>query len=105
MRRGIIPLDGALWGWRVSPVCGVLAKSVPVHGQVVAAVTGVTIHAGTLTVNASVQNGRYAAWWLGPAFQSGPLEPSGEGGPKPILTYDLTLTDGTVIHNAQPALP
>jgi hypothetical protein len=42
---------------------------------------------------------------LGPAFQSGPLEPSGEGGPKPILTYDLTLTDGTVIHNAQPALP
>lgn len=74
-------------------------------GAVGDAVTGVTIHAGTLTVNASVQNGRYAAWWPGPAFQSGPLEPSGEGGPKPILTYDLTLTDGTVIHNAQPALP
>lgn len=74
-------------------------------GAVGDAVTGVTIHAGTLTVNASVQKGRYAAWWPGPAFQSGPLEPSGEGGPKPILTYDLTLTDGTVIHNAQPALP
>jgi hypothetical protein len=69
------------------------------------AVTGVTIHAGTLTVNASVQNGRYAAWWPGPAFQSGPLEPGGDGGPELILTYDLTLTDGTVIHNAQPALP
>lgn len=50
-------------------------------GAVGTAVTGVTIHAGTLTVNASVQNGRYAAWWPGPAFQSGPVEPSGEGDP------------------------
>lgn len=69
------------------------------------AVTGVAIHAGTHTVNASVQNGRYAAWWPGRAFQSGPPEPSGEGGPEPILTYDLTLRDGTVIHNARPTRP
>ena len=60
---------------------------------------------GTLTAKASVQNGRYAAWWPGPAFESGPPMPSGKGGPEPILTYDLTLTDGTVIQDAQPALP
>jgi hypothetical protein len=74
-------------------------------GAVGDAVTGVTIHAGTLTVNASVQNGRYAAWWPGPAFESGSRNPTGEGGPKLMLTYDLTLADGTVIHNAPPTLP
>lgn len=68
-------------------------------------VTGVTIHAGDLKVKASVENGRYAAWWPGPAFEGGPPEPSGYGGPKSILTYDLTLTDGTVIRDAQPAIP
>jgi hypothetical protein len=68
-------------------------------------VKGVTIHAGALTVKASVHNGRYAAWWPGPAFESGPPEPSGQGGPEPMLTYDLTLTDGTVVHDAQPTLP
>lgn len=74
-------------------------------GAVGTAVTGVTIHAGTLEVRASVQNGRYAAWWPGPAFRSGPPQPSGEGGPEPILRYDLTLTDGSVVHDARPTLP
>ena len=68
-------------------------------------VTGVTIHAGAFTVEATVKNGRYAAWWPGPAFEGGPPEPSGQGGPGSILTYDLTLTDGTVIRDAEPALP
>jgi hypothetical protein len=74
-------------------------------GAVGDAVTGVTIHAGTFTVKASVRNGRYTAWWPGSAFASGAPEPSGEGGPKVNLTYDLTLADGTVIHDAQPARP
>ncbi|MCW3014784.1 MAG: hypothetical protein JWO02_1876 [Solirubrobacterales bacterium] len=74
-------------------------------GAVGDAVTGVTIHAGTLTVNASVRNGRYVAWWPGPAFESGSPKPSGEEGPRLMLTYDLTLADGTIIHNAQPTLP
>ncbi len=73
-------------------------------GAVGEAVTGVTIHAGALTVEATVANGRYAAWWPGPAF-TGPVEPSGRGGPRLALTYDLTITDGTVIRNAQPTLP
>jgi hypothetical protein len=74
-------------------------------GAVGDAVTGVTIHAGTLTVNASVHHGRYAAWWPGHAFESGSRTPSGEAGPKLMLTYDLTLADGTVIHDAQPTRP
>jgi hypothetical protein len=64
-------------------------------------VTGVTIHAGRLTVTASVQNGRYVAWWPGSAFRSGPDRASGDAGPQLMLTYDLTLSDGTVIHDAQ----
>jgi hypothetical protein len=68
-------------------------------------VTGVTIHAGDLSVNASVRNGRYAAWWPGPAFGNEEPGLSGEGGPEPILTYDLTLADGTVIRDAQPTHP
>jgi hypothetical protein len=75
-------------------------------GAVGDAVTGVTIHAGALTVKASVRNGRYVAWWPGPAFENGPRKPSGEAGPlKLVLSYDLTLADGSVIHNAQPTLP
>ena len=75
-------------------------------GAVGEEVAAVTIHAGALTVDASVQNGRYAAWWPGPAFGTGPRKPDGEEGPRQlILSYDLTLTDGTVIHDAQPTLP
>lgn len=74
-------------------------------GAVGEAVVGVTIHAGAFTVEATVENGRYAAWWPGPAFASGPIAPSGRGGPEPDLTYDLTLDDGTVIRNAQPTRP
>jgi hypothetical protein len=74
-------------------------------GAVGDAVTGVTIHAGAFRVRASVKSGRYVAWWPGPAFENGPRKPSGEGGPKLILSYDVTLADGTVIRNAQPTRP
>ncbi len=74
-------------------------------GAAGADVAGVTIHAGNLTVEASVSNGRYVAWWPGPAFENGRDQPSGKGGPRLIVSYDLTLTDGTVIHNAQPTRP
>jgi len=90
------PISGPLIGYEgVSITDGAVGEEV----------TGVTIHAGAFTVEASVQNGRYAAWWPGPAFEGGPPEPSGRGGPEPILTYDLTLADDTVIHDAQPTLP
>ncbi|WP_163513083.1 hypothetical protein [Fodinicola acaciae] len=74
-------------------------------GVVGSEVVGVTIHAGKLTVQASVENGRYAAWWPGRAFPEGPNQPSGRGGPQEILTYDLTLADGTVVHNAKASRP
>jgi hypothetical protein len=74
-------------------------------GAAGADVAGVTIHAGDLTVQASVSNGRYVAWWPGSAFEWDRDQPSGEDGARLIITYDLTLTDGTVVHDAQPTLP
>lgn len=74
-------------------------------GAVGTQVVGVTIHAGDLSVQASVRNGRYVAWWPGPAFEDGPVQPSGEGGPEPMLTYDLTLQDGTLLTGVAPTLP
>lgn len=74
-------------------------------GAVGPGVVGVTIHAGTQTVTASIDNGRYAAWWPGKAFSDGPLRPNGEGGPEPLLTYDVRLADGSVKTNVSPALP
>lgn len=74
-----------------------------VDGATGDAVAGLTIHAGTFTVHASVTNGRYLARWPGTAFRSRPLQPSGAGGPQEILTYELTLTNGNVLVNVQPS--
>ncbi|GIF75891.1 hypothetical protein [Asanoa siamensis] len=74
-------------------------------GAVGADVTGVTVHARNLSVQASVANGRYVAWWPGPAFDHDAPRPSGEAGPTLFITYDLTLRDGTVIPDAQPDRP
>lgn len=73
-------------------------------GAVGEGVVDVTIHAGAITVETTLDEGRYYAWWPGPAFD--PADgPSGQGGPEPILTYDLTLADGTVLEDAEPARP
>jgi hypothetical protein len=74
-------------------------------GAVGRGVVGVTIHSGTQTITATVKNGRYAAWWPGRAYSDGPAEPSGEGGPEPLLTYDVHLADGTVKKDVAPARP
>ena len=74
-------------------------------GTVGAGVVGVTIHAGPQVITATVKNGRYLAWWLGKAFADGPEQPSGQGGPRTILTYDVTLNDGTTQTNVSPAPP
>lgn len=75
------------------------------EGAVGRGVVGVTIHAGTQTITATVENGRYAAWWPGRAFEDGPPQPSGKGGPEPVLRYDVRLADGTVKHDVEPARP
>jgi hypothetical protein len=72
-------------------------------GSAGAGVVGVTIHAGPQAITATVKNGRYVAWWPGKAFAEGPHQPSGKGGPAVILTYDVTLTDGTTKTNVSPA--
>ncbi|MDI6104693.1 hypothetical protein QLQ12_39490 [Actinoplanes sp. NEAU-A12] len=69
-------------------------------GAVGPEVAGVTVRAGGLTVRGSVANGRYVAWWPGPAMTR---DPSGE--PRLIISYDLTLRDGTVVVDAQPTRP
>lgn len=68
-------------------------------------VAGVTIHSGGFTVRATVENGRYTAWWPGRAFPSAKPQPDGPGGPQENLTYDLTLANGTVLHHITPARP
>ncbi len=74
-------------------------------GSVGAGVVGVTIHAGPQVITATVKNGRYVAWWPGTVFADGPQQPSGQGGPRIVLTYDVTLTDGTTKTNVIPAPP
>jgi hypothetical protein len=76
---------------------GVLVTDGPVGSGVV----GVTIHAGEHTVTASVAGGRYAAWGPGTAFAPS-AGPNGAGGPRPILRYDVTLADGTVLRDVRP---
>lgn len=68
-------------------------------------VVAVTLHAGGTTAQATVDDGWYGAWWPGPAFAGGSDQTDGEGDLEPQITYDLTLTDGTVIRDAQPAQP
>ncbi len=74
-------------------------------GWIGAGVAGVTIHAGPQVITATVKNGRYVAWWPGKTLADGPQQPSGQGGPVVILTYDVTLSDGTTKTNVSPARP
>lgn len=73
------------------------------HGDIGENVAGVTIHtADGQRVEASLKGGRYVAWWPGTAFGS---EVEGNGGPAPDLSYTITLRDGTVLPDADPAGP
>jgi len=74
-------------------------------GAVGTDVRGVTIHAGALTVQATVENGHYAAWWPGSAFDRGPLDGEGHREPRLNLHYDLSLADGSVLLDVEPTRP
>jgi hypothetical protein len=70
-------------------------------GAVGAEVVAVTVHApGNLTARATVKDGRYVVWWPGPDYD---IADEGTARAQSIVTYDLTLADGTVIHDAPPA--
>jgi hypothetical protein len=67
-------------------------------GAAGADVAALTVHAGEFTTQATVRGGRWVAWWPGPAIEwigNGPET-------RDLMTYDLTLKDGTVIPAAQP---
>ncbi len=108
-------LGGAVGGPPgIAPATGFLEGSMSQSGQdpismidgaVGQDVAALTIHAGELSVQATIEDGRYAAWIPGRIFPDEDPGRSGQGGPEPVLTYDLTLTDGTTITNAPPAHP
>ena len=81
-------------GYEVARRLRSLPERTPLH------IVAVTIHAGGRTVEASIADGTYAAWWPGTAFDPTTLDaPSGPGGPEPAITYDVTLRDGTVLQD------
>ncbi len=60
------------------------------QGRVGSDVRGVTIHAGGKTVEASVNEGTFAAWWPIEDIQPASLDD---------ITFDVTLSDGRVLTN------
>lgn len=72
-----------------------------VSGSVGADVASVTVRGADVDGAATITDGKYAAWIPGPMFENGNA-PSGEGGPEAIVSYTLTLNDGTVLRNAVP---
>ncbi|TFC30734.1 hypothetical protein E3O55_07595 [Cryobacterium sp. MDB1-18-2] len=67
-------------------------------GNVGEDVTGVTIKtADGLSVQATVEEGRYIAWWPGRG--------GAQGDAQPVLAYDIALSDGTVHKDAEPTRP
>lgn len=80
----------------------VMALTLGLVGDDVAAVT-IRLADGT-SVEATVADGTYAAWWPGEAFDPDTLgAPSGEGGPEVSFTYDVTLKDGSVLTDSEPS--
>jgi hypothetical protein len=76
-----------------------------IDGQIGVDVVGVTVRAGDRTVVATVTDGRFGAWWPGPALKPVPPHPGETLRLGEAFTIDLTLADGTVVHEAQPAPP
>ena len=66
-------------------------------------VAEVTIHADGLAIEATVEDGTFAAWWPGGVFDTSQVPVGGgEGGPTVAVTYDITLRDGTVLKDVVP---
>lgn len=72
-----------------------------VSGSVGAGVASIALRGADVEAIATIAGGKYAAWLPGPMFEN-TNAPSGKGGPESILSYDLTLNDGTVVRDAVP---
>lgn len=68
------------------------------QGRVGADVRRVTIHADGQRVEASVNDGHFAAWWPTKAATAEPM-------PDPIVTFDVTLADGRVLTDVDTGRP
>lgn len=95
----LVPPEGEFSGGALSEFTVERGKVSMTTGAVGEGISAVTIHAGSLSVDATVEDGRYVAWWPGAAFESG----SGE--PVDIISYDLELADGTIVTRAEPWRP
>lgn len=67
------------------------------QGRVGPDVTGLTLRTEGRTVQATVSDGHFAAWW--------PSTAAGGSGPAPQIAYDVTLAGGTVLRDATPVTP
>jgi hypothetical protein len=112
VKTGIGGSSGPAWTPGAGRITAGMISQFPGHppasftdGAAGRGVVGVTVHAGTQAITATVENGRYAAWWPGSVLPGGRSQPSGEGGPKPLLTYDVHLADGSVKMDVAPARP
>jgi hypothetical protein len=103
-----VPVDGefAEGPMSVHKERGLLGQFVPIDspeyvftsGVVGDDVSALTIHtADGLAVEATVQNGRYIAWFPGDGGASGDSAP--------VMRYDVTLADGGIVEDAIPILP
>lgn len=63
-------------------------------GRVGDEVRAVTIRVDGVTIQATVSDGSFAAWW--------PTRLVSEPTPSPILAYDVTLADGRILKDADP---
>ncbi|WP_110181925.1 hypothetical protein [Nocardioides solisilvae] len=84
---------------------GAAERAATTNGEVGPDVVGVTIHAPDLSVDASVVDGTYAAWWPGRVLDPEDLDDHLGTDPAPLLRYDVTLRDGTVIRDVDPVAP
>lgn len=68
-------------------------------------VVGVTIHSDGQTVEATVKDGQYAAWWPGRAVADVDAPNGQEPEDFVLISYDVTLADGRVLKDVDLALP
>ena len=72
-----------------------------VSGSVGDDVESISLRGSDVTGTATIDDGRYFAWLPGPIFWGTDI-PSGFANPELTLAFDLHLTDGTTIADAEP---
>ena len=95
------PRPGRITGGTISQFAMGSGSASFADGFVGPGVVWVTVHAGAFRTDATVAGGRFAAWWPGKAFTND-RPPSGQGGPKEVITFDVRLANGQTLTNVAP---